>query len=61
MIRYLRKIEEKVVDRRQVRWRMSQVLNAKADRRQYVGALVEEVVRATLIEAQEQRNEVEHK
>lgn len=43
---------ERVVARKQVRWRMNRATFETTDRRTWVGALIDEVVRATLLEVE---------
>lgn len=54
---FLQRISQRVFERRQVGQRIGRVIADKtANRRMWVGALVEEVVRATLLEVQAEAN-----
>ena len=52
----LLRISQRVYERKQVRYRMRRTYTDAQSHRVWVGALVEEVIRATLLEFQEEVN-----
>lgn len=49
---FLRELTQRVLERRQVSYRIGQIMRPRADLQLWTGALVEEAVRATVLEMQ---------